>query len=116
MHNHEALPVAVHEVAGEGGIVEGKVPGPARTPPVVVEHDPAQALHIRLEETLSATPAFNVIQLALVVVIPVFPAVFPKSYLHSIHPTHPAETRVTGTVDLEAGDYTSTRTPSNECS
>lgn len=78
---YNLAPVAVDEIAGEGRVVEGEVPGPAGAALVVVEHHPAQPLYVGLEQTVTAASPLDVLQLALVAVVAVFPAIFPQSNL-----------------------------------
>ena len=77
----KGIPVAVDEVAGEGGVVKRKVPRPAGAALVVVEHHPAEALDVRLEQPLPPAAALDVLQLALVLVVPVLPPVLPQPHL-----------------------------------
>ena len=72
-----STPVAVDEVAGEGGVMKREVPRPAGTALIIVQHDPAEALHVSLEKPFSSATALDVLQLALVLVVAVFPPVFP---------------------------------------
>ena len=71
------VPIAVDEVTGEGSVVERVVPGPAGAALVVVEHHPAQPFHVRLEQPFPPPAPLDVLQLALIVVVAVFPPVFP---------------------------------------
>lgn len=61
--------------------MEREVPRPARAALVVVEHHPAEPLHVRLEEPLPPSAPLDVLELALVVVVAVLPPVLPQPNL-----------------------------------
>lgn len=74
-------PVAVGQVAREWCVVEGIIPGPAGTAPVVIQHHPAQALHVGLQQPLPAASILDVLQLTFIVVVPILPPIFPQPHL-----------------------------------